>query len=208
MWILLIGLTLSQKTFAYSAKKGNVTATLGSYIYKTNFSDTVGTGAFSPWMGDLALIVDGDVNDHGALEVGIFHMHKLFYRAQGGSSVVQGTELIQMDMGYRYWWGSVFSTALSFYSTYSLGVPSYVHNDFAGGQTPNTSAVETTLYGVDLSFQAEVWSHDRFSVLLNGIYSLPLTIKQDEKADLYGFVIGLRYFVQEQQIREKKKNEL
>jgi hypothetical protein len=206
--LFVVFLTLSNLTFAYSAKKGNITATLGPYIYKTNFSDTVGTGASSPYMGDFALIADGDVNEHGGLELGIFRLHKLFYRSQGMSSVVQGEELLQIDMGYRRWIGSVFSAALSFYSTYSFSAPVTVHNDFGPGLTPNTSAQETTLYGLDFSVQAEIWSQGRFSVMLNGIYSLPVTVKQNEKADMYGVIIGLRYFVQDQQVREKKASDI
>ncbi len=183
-------------TFAYSPKEGNVTATLGPYFYRTNFAGSA-SGAKSSMFGDLGFIANGDINEKGSLEVAIFHMQKLFIREQSGSYLGEETELIHITMGYRRWLNSYFSASMAFFSSYAIGDPRVVHNDFPAGSEIDTSAHDITEYGFDFSLQAEVWRNEIYSVIVDTRYSKSVTPKANESADHYGAFIGLKYLVQE-----------
>ena len=99
-------------TFAYTPKEGNVTANLGPFIYKTNFKGS-NLGATSPRLGGIGLLVNGDVNENGALEIGMFHMNKIFFREENGLFVAEETDLVHITMGYRRFLTSYLSTSLA-----------------------------------------------------------------------------------------------
>jgi hypothetical protein len=111
-------------------------------------------------------------------------------------------------MGYRFWMSSKFSTSLAFYSSYSMGEPQIVYDNFAPGTTIDTSARDTTEYGLDWALQAELWQSGRYALILDGRYSLSFTNKRQEQSNHYGVLFGIRYFIQEQQIRKKTKTDL
>ncbi len=194
--LLLLSLCFSFKTFAYTASEGKVSAILGPLLYKTNFQGSK-SGAHSPYFGDLGLIAQGDLNDKGGLEIGLFHMNKLFFRQSNGNYIAEKTELIHISMGYRYWFTNYLAAGLGFYSAYSIGEAAVEHSDFALNGNIDTSARDTTEYGFDLSLQSEVWSHNNYAVILDARYSLSVTSKQNEEANLYGFLVGLKYMIQE-----------
>ena len=132
-------------------------------------------------------------------------MNKQYFRNLGSQYQGEETEEIHITMGYRYWVFPSFSIGLAFSSAYSMGDVRELHNDFRPATTIDTSASDRVEYGFDLSLQTELYSWDRFAVTLDGIYSLSVTGKPNEKADHYGALIGLRYFIQEKQVTEKPK---
>lgn len=191
---------LTIKAHAYDPKEGNITAIFGPFFHKTNFEDDK-SGALSPTQGGFALIANGDANDRESLEIAIFYMPKTFMMERGGFHITEETQLLQMGMGYKRWLSKIWAVSLAFYSSYSMGDPHTIHNDFPPDTEPMTSARDTTEYGLDLAFQYEIWQKDRWGMVADARYSRSLTPKPDEIADHYGVLIGLRYFVQ-----EKEKN--
>jgi len=186
----------SVEILAYAPSEGNVSASLGSFTYRTNFAGS-GASVKSPVMNDFGILLNGDVNEKGGLEIALFHMNKVFFRDLGANFVSEQTELIQIEMGYRRWINPQFSAGLNFYSSYSIGDPVTLHNDFAPANVLDTSARDTTEYGVDLSLQIEIWSEEKASVILDGRYSLSVTSRPNERGDHYGMFLAYRYLVQE-----------
>lgn len=206
-WVLVILpsallLIAADPARAYDPQEGNVTATLGPIWTKTNFRDTP-SGAHSPYYTNFGLIALGDINEKGALEIGMFHLNKLFLRSKDGMDIAEQTEMMHMTMGYRRWINPYFSASWSFFSSYAMGDPVIVHSSFPKGQEIDTSARDITEYGTDFAVQGDLWSHDKFAVIAEARYSLSVTPKSDERADHYGFMIGLRYFVQEKDDNDK-----
>lgn len=181
---------------AYTPQEGNVTATLGTFIYKTNFNGS-DTGATSPNLAGLALVALGDINSIGSLEIALFDLHKIYFRDQLGKYIGVEKEVIHITMGYRYWINPYFSSSLSFYSSYSLGDTQIIHSDFLPGTEIDTSANDTTEYGFDLAVQGDLWSNEKWAVISEARYSLSVTSKKSEQADHYGIMLGLRYQIQE-----------
>lgn len=205
--LALVGLAWPSTVCAYSPSEGNVSATLGAYVYQTNFN--LPPPALKPSSNtDFAIILNGDLNDKGQLEIAIYHMYKKYYRDVGHRFVGEETELIDITMGYRRWLSSWFSLGLAFSSAYSLGGPSMFYNDFAPQAGIDTSARDTTEYGLVLSTQVDLFTIGRMTAVINGLYSLSFTAKPNERADHYGAVIGLRYFIQEKQIVERPKGSI
>lgn len=200
---VLIGLTFlfAGKTLAYEAREGNVTAMLGPTLGKTDFQGSA-SGATSPLLGGLGLIVLGDVNPRGSLEVAMLFANKSYARESAGLYMVEQTQNVHITMGYRWWLGRIFSTSLSFFSGNSIGDSQVVHSDFPPGQDIDTSARDIIEYGVDWSVQTELWHKDKMAVVLDTRYSLSLTPKENEKANHFGVMLGFRYLVQE---KEEKK---
>lgn len=180
---------------AYTPQEGNVTATVGTLIYKTNFRGSE-TGANSPSLAGVGLIALGDINSFGSLEIAMFDLHKVYFRDELGKYIAVEKEVIHITMGYRYWINPYFSSSLSFYSSYSLGDPRVVHSDFLPGAEIDTSANDTTEYGFDFALQADLWSSEKWAVTSEGRYSLSVTSKKNENADHYGIMVGLRYLIQ------------
>lgn len=181
---------------AYDPQEGKITAVIGPFIYKSNFA-TNEDGAKSPVLADFGILASGDVNKTGSIEIGLIHMHKLFFRDQDAYSIVEETQQIQVSMGYRRWISPYLSTGLSFYSAYPMDEPRIVHNTFPLGTEPQTSAQDLTEYGLEFSVQSELWQDSFISVVADARYSLNLTSKANEKADHYGILLGIRYLVQE-----------
>lgn len=183
-------------TFAYIPEEGNVTATLGPYFNRTNFGDKP-SGAESRTLRGWGLIAQGDANDKGALEIALFHTKRNFFREQGGLYVGEQAELIEIAMGYRVWLTKTFSFATDFYSSYTMGEQVLIHSDFPPGAAPDTSARDTTEYGLDFSLQTELFSYNRYALILDTRYSYSFTNKADERGDQYAALIGIKYLIQE-----------
>lgn len=186
----------SIQAWSYEASEGNVTATFGPFISKTRF-DASKTDIKTPIMGGVGLIVNGDVNDKGSLEIAMFHFNKVFLREQEGLYVAEQAQLIHITMGYRYWMSHYVSASLAFSTSYTIDDYRSVSNEFPAGQDIDTSARDVNNYGFDLAVQAELWSHDRYAAVLDARYSLSVTSKGHEYGDHYGIVLGLRYLIQE-----------
>jgi hypothetical protein len=179
---------------AYDPVAGNVSAALGPYIHQTNDQHS---GLNSPVDTGLGLIATGDVNPKGALEVGLFKYNMTYFREKNGMTISEQTDLLEITMGYRYWFWSWLAGSVSFYSTYSMGGVRVLQNQFPAGQEAQTSAHATTMYGFDFDLQQEVWGNQKWGVVLGERYSRSITHRSGEKADQYGAFVGLRYLIQE-----------
>ncbi|MNY64663.1 hypothetical protein D3C86_2018080 [compost metagenome] len=77
-----------------------------------------------------------------------------------------------------------------------MGDVEILHDNFPPGKQITTTARKTTETGLDWALQAELWSKNRFALVVEGRYSLSLTKEPGEHSDQYGFSLGVRYFVQ------------
>lgn len=188
---------------AYRASEGDVSAYLGPFLYRTNYSGSA-TGAKGPDIQTgIGLVALGDINKKGSLEIGMIFLDKIYFREEQNKYIAEQTKLAHISMGYRRWLHEYLSASLSFYSAYSMGDPVILHSDFAPGREIDTSARDTTEYGFDLALQTDLWSNDEFAVVADARYSFSVTNKTAEKGDHYGVLIGVRYQLQEKKPSDK-----
>lgn len=182
--------------FAYEPEEGKVTATLGPFYSRTNYGGG-NSGSNVAFLGGAGVVAVGDINKNGSLEVGMFYSPRVFFREHTDLLIAEKTQAMHISMGYRRWINSYFSTSLSFYSSYSMGDPVVIYSDFTSGTEIDTSARDVTEYGLDGSMQADLITYDKVTLIFSGRYSLSLTSKDNERADQFGFFLGLRFLVQE-----------
>jgi hypothetical protein len=198
LFLLAVLSFISLQSSAYQVKEGNVSAALGPFFYKTNYEGRTDE-VKSSYLGSPALLVQGDVNEHGSLEITLFQMNKMFFRDQDGGFLAEQTPVMQIGLGYRRWLNEYFSVGWAFYSSYAMADPTVVHSVQGSGNQLDTSASDITEYGFDFSVQSEIWSRDRLAVILDARYARPVTSKENEHGDHYGLLVALRYFVQSRQ---------
>ncbi|MBX3016398.1 MAG: hypothetical protein KF767_00810 [Bdellovibrionaceae bacterium] len=186
----------SGSVFAYDPEEGNINATLGPYTYRTPYNSPV-PDVSSPMRGGYGLIATGDSNSKGSVELGMFYLDKLFLRDEGDDILAQKVEMIHITMGYRWWLRSWISASLGFFSAYPLGDPKDVFKRVAPGNFLDTSAMDFCEYGFDLALQVQVFGTQKFGIVFEPRYSWNVTPKAHEAADHVGFLIGLRFMVQE-----------
>lgn len=194
--LMILAFILNFSAYAYDPADGNITLTVGPYVYRTVFPDTP-SGAISAYQGDLGLIANGDIDFHGSLEIALFHMNKLYSRDEFGKTQVEQTQVMHTSMGYRRWVSPYLSGAIGFYSAYPMDDTKVIHTDFAPGTEITTSARDKTEYGFDFSIQSEVWSNASISVVADLRYALSITSQPHENADHYGFMLAIKYLFQE-----------
>ncbi len=184
------------KSYAYIPTEGNVTASYGLFLYKTNFTgaDQIPT---SPILGDLGFITNGDITDKGSLEIALFHMNKIYYRNINDLYLAEKTELIHISMGYRRWLSENWSVGLGFYGAYAIGDYQILHSDSNIDLQIDTSARDTVEYGLDFSIQYELWAKNKQSVFTDLRYSYSISNKENEKGDHYTLFLGYRTMIQE-----------
>lgn len=186
-------LSFSIGAHAHEPVDGNVRAALGPFGYAThewhnNFE--------SPFMGGAGLLVEGDLNKHGGLEVGLFYLNKVFSVMKDGLTNTERAKRLYISMGYRHWWNKKYSWSAAFFSSYSMGDPETIRSDFPVGGAPKTSASDMTEYGFDVSLQHEPWSRGRWAAIVDVRYSYSVTPKGFEDSNHYGVLLALKYFVQ------------
>ncbi len=195
---LFLNITLalaSVPAWAYTPKEGSVSALLSPLIMQSEFQSK-SSDIDNTYFGGLSLIAQGDVNDSGSLEIGLFHFDKLYYMTSGNLEITEKIELMHVTLGYRYWMNSVFSISLAFSSAYSIGDPQVISSQFPIGQEIKTSAHDTTEYGFDLSLQTELWTNTKSSVIADTRYYYSVTPKDSEKANHYLIQIGYKQLIQ------------
>ena len=193
LWILIVVCT---NAGAHTPEEGKVSALVGPLLFRTNFGGDC-PQMESPYLGSFGIIAEGDLNKHGGLEIGMLYLPKLFFRQTGAYYLVERIKLMYITMGYRRWFKPNFSAALALFSSYAMGDPTIVHQDSTTLGPTDTSARDTTEYGLDLSLQWEFWAQDKFAGVLDFRYSRSLTSKDHEDADHYAGLVGLRYQIQE-----------
>ncbi|WP_374001133.1 hypothetical protein [Bdellovibrio bacteriovorus] len=192
---LSISLLAAKTASAYIPQRGNVYATLGPYIFKTNYEGKKSDENALNSTG-LALVANGDVDNKGSLEIAAIYMNKLFFREDDNKYVVEKTQVMHITLGYRRWWTPSFSSSLSVYTSYPMGNITVLHNDFTVADDMTTTARSSSETGLDLALQAELWNSGRYAIVAEGRYSYSLTKKAHEYVDQYGGSVGLRYFIQ------------
>lgn len=179
--------------FAYVPQRGNVNLTLSPYYLKSQLK----TSDFfnSVQNNGVALTAIGDVSPRGSLEISSIFYTKEFYRADGAQTLHERSKVVHVTMGYRYWIDRTFSTSFSFFTGYPLGSVVTLERqtteiDF------KTSARENSTAGLDLAFQAELWSQGRWALQAETRYSHYFEKLKGEDPHQLGIGIGLRYFLQ------------
>lgn len=205
--IVFLTLCFSQAGHTYTPKEGNVSAILGPAITQSTFHSGRAS-VTSPYLGGFGLIAQGDTSDRGTLEISMFHLNKIFYRDQGESFLAEQSQFMHISLGYRYWLTHYLSAGLAFYSAYSMGQPEIVTRSLRPGSDLTTSARDTTEYGFDASIQSELWSRERLAIVLDGRYSYSATPQENEHANQYILILGVRYFIQDKQYVEKPKTSI
>ncbi len=176
--------------------EGKIFGTLGPYFHKVAPS-YVQDSASGPLSSDFALIGEGDFNNKGGVEVGIFYGTKTYQRAYGGNThLSERVHKLSVPVGYRQWLTPKFSLALEFDASYTMGIPQTIFNNAPAGIEP-TSARSLTEYGVDVSGQWEAYTVNRFALLIDTRYFYSLTAKPNEDANQYSFLVGIKYLIQE-----------
>lgn len=179
-------------SWGHQPQKGKVMGTIGSTLMQTDTRESY-PGASHPWLGGFGIIAEGDVDNNGGIEIGMFYMPKLFYSSTQGESLVEKIKTVYITMGYRHWFTKKFSAAGAFFSSYTIGDQTVVHKSAAATNSLTTSAEDITEYGFDFSLQWEVWSDGFLSIILDGRYSQSVTAKTYESANHYLGFFGLKY---------------
>lgn len=189
---------------AYLPEEGKISAAVGPYSEKTDYKGS-STNQHSPYLGGLGIQVLGDVNPTGSLEIDLLFMNKPYLREIASRALIEQTQVVQVNMGYRWWVAPSLSFAATIYSAYSMGDVTIIHSDFAPGTEPDTSARDVTEYGFDFSTQVEVYRRYNFSVFVDGRYALSVTSKPNEESNHYGILVGFRYVAQSKQEADDQK---
>lgn len=187
---------------AYVSQRGNINATVGPYVFQTNYSGI--RSEDNGVSGGISLVATGDVSDHGSLEMSTVYMDKSYFRDIADRSIAEKTQVIHIGIGYRRYWAPSFSTSLSVYTNYPMGETEVMHTDFADAEKVETSARTSSESGLDLGFQGEIWSSGRYAVMAEVRYSYALSKKSHEFSDQYGGTIGIRYFIQSHVAKPKE----
>lgn len=195
-FLLTLLTVLAESSFAHTPKEGLIMATMGPFLYRTNF-DSRYSEVNSPLLAGAGLVVEGDVDRHGGIELGAFYLHKDYFRREGQDVLQEKNKIMYITMGYRHWLNRQISGAAAFYSSYTMGDYRTLHSDFPADSPADTSARDTTDYGFDFSLQYEFFKHKNMLFVFDARYSLNVTPKFHEEADHYGAMIGVKYKVQD-----------
>lgn len=193
---------LTEETFAYIPKEGQVTATFGPYFSRTDYHGDDASANPSSYHSSLGLVALGDINARSSLEIAMLYTPVTYIRSQESLYLAEKTQVMHITMGWRYWFNPYFSGSLSFFSAYSMGDTSITYNALPAGETLNTSATDITEYGFDFALQGDLWHNEKFAVILETRYSLSVTNKRGESGNQYGALLGLRYLIQEGKDKE------
>ncbi|NJL26137.1 MAG: hypothetical protein HC902_13880 [Calothrix sp. SM1_5_4] len=190
--LLLSALWLAPNVGAHTPADGDIRVSVGQAVSKTHewhhhFD--------SPLTGGFAFLAEADLDRHGGLEIAAFFVPQIFSVEQGGRVITQSAKRVHITTGYRFWFDPRYSISLGFFSSYAMGDPQDVQNEFASSP-PNTSARDMTDYGFDLSMQVEPYQNGRYSLILDGRYSYSVTPKAGEDMNQFTLFAGIKYFVQ------------
>lgn len=197
---LLIGLIWLSPGYsmAYKPKEGFLHGSIGPYFHRTNFGKYDDT-ATSPWSLGLNLNVEGALSKRSALEVGLFFIDKTYIRKAPPWStsklLIQKAKRTYITTGYRYWWKAYFSTALNFFSSYSMGDPKDLEGTSTDLDLYPTSAEDPAEYGFDFSFRYERQVATDRHLFADLRYSLGLTPQKDESTDHFAFLFSYGWLI-------------
>lgn len=187
---------LSGTVWAHTPREGDIRGSIGPFWYKTDRRDH---SFDSSTQGGLGVVAEGDVDYHGGIEIGVFYIRQLFSIQKDSKELSEFGKRIYITTGYRHWFVPEFSAAAAFFSSYAMGDPQVVRNDFGINAQPKSSASDVTEYGFDFSLQYEPLHKDRLSLVVDARYSLSVTPKPGEASNFFGLFVAFKYFIQGQQ---------
>ncbi len=176
-------------------EEGKIFASVGPYFHEVSEVHVQDTQS-SPASVGFGILGEGDVNDKGGFEIGIFYGTKTYQRKFGDTHLSERVNKLSVPVSFRYWLHPTFSAAIGFDASYTMGVPEVVFNDAPLGSNL-TSARNITEYGIDFSGQWEAWSKDRFAIIVDARYFYSITARSAEDSNQYSVLIGLKYLIQE-----------
>lgn len=190
--ILSICIAASLEATAHTPQEGDIWATLGPWFHRTNTSESIAN--HSPYTGG-GVVVEGDVDYNGGVEIAMLYNDKLYVRKRGQDEVAERIKRMHITTGYRHWFKPWASAGLAVVSSYSMGDPKVVVDDRPSGEALSTTARDVTEYGMDLSLQWEIIGGENLALVADARYFFSLTHKSHEAADVYGVLLGLKYLV-------------
>jgi hypothetical protein len=196
IWVFLLLTLFSFVCQAHVPTEGKISASLGPFLHRTHNLSSQNRG-YSPFLVGAGLLVEGDVDGSGGVEIGLFYNHKTYLRQFSDGQIVEKVHKVTVPIGYRHWFSESFSAALLFSTSYSMGDYVVVFSDTLSNET--TSAREITEYGFEPSFQWEFWRDNQFALVADGRYFISANSKSGEDANQFELLFLVKYLVQEKE---------
>ena len=114
---------------AHQPQEGQILVSLGPTFYSTEPIDEAPQNDRKDRLGAM-LLVEGDVDRNGGIEVSLGFQDKLYYKYKGGFFLAEEIKRLAIGAGYRHWFNPWFSVASHFVSLYSIGDAITVHTDY------------------------------------------------------------------------------
>lgn len=172
---------------AHQPQEGLLHLSVGPYLYQTYVPPHYNTHI--PMGLGFGLLVEGDVDKNGGIEMGLFYMRKAYFQALEDGPLVERVRRVHIPFGYRHWWSQRFSTGLSFYSSYSMGDP----EPYLGSRKNGTSAAHrATKYGLDVSLLWDLAIWEDYTLIVDARLSLDFGSRGGEHSRHYGVLSGLK----------------
>jgi hypothetical protein len=181
---------------AHQPVDGDIYSSFGAITYMTHNLDH---SFDNPPLVSPGIVVEGDLTNHGGIEVSFFYLRNAFSLRRDHKTLVERVKRLYISTGYRHWFTQKFSAAGALFSTYTIGDAKVIHDEFPTGEAPNTSARDTSKYGLDFSVQYEPLRIDRFSLIVDGRYAYSFTAKPNEDSNHFGIFVAIKYFIQSRQ---------
>ncbi len=189
---LISGLLLATDALSHAPAEGDVHGTAGPYVYKTVTGYDGDKQA--PYLGG-GLIVEGDVDYNGGVEIAIFYLDKLYVRRGDEGTQAEHIKRMHITTGYRHWLNSWVSGALSVFSAYSMGDAKVLEGDSPPDDDRATTARRVTEYGLDWSIMSEFWRGDDVAAVVDVRFHDTMVAKKNERADVLGVLVGFKYLI-------------
>ncbi len=194
---LIVFFLFVNTAYAHKPNVGNVSATLGPFVYQSH-GQSVKSNVYAQPRAGFGILGEGDLNSSGGLEIGLFYVDKIFSRAADATYIVEKINKVEIPIGYRYWISNRVSAAISFSSSFSVGDYSVIFDNTAAG-SGTTSARDIVEYGFDGSLQWEFYHSGPNYWIADGRYFYSFQSKPNEDANQFGLLIGYKYMIQERQ---------
>ncbi len=134
-----------------------------------------------------------DTGGRGGIEVSMFYYDGQYAVSKADLWLVERSTHLYIPIGYRYWLSSKFSFAMSFYASFRIGQFEEIYRDPGITVDAVTSAQDIAEYGFDFSISTDLYTGDKYTLVLDSRYLLPTTDKPDENSRAYVFLLGVKY---------------
>lgn len=187
--VIIVQFFFSYKLFSYTPQEGTIIGSFGPAIFS-------GLGKNSSSKAGLGLLIQGDVNHRGGLELGLYHYQHVYSLKYFGREKIEKINRINLTMGYRYWPYDVWGLSFAFSSAYAFGDKEIIKNDFQDSEGVATTAAKISEHGFIMSSIFDIWSFRHHAIHIHTFYHYSLNTNFGESADLYGLMIGYTFYIQ------------